>query len=172
MSDQKEITPYDHLGYNNNNTNAADIMVKANAIIAKRNVGAISKCTPELIAVLEEAISTGRTVIQACQEAGINDSTYWRWLAIVPGFKDTMSLAHKANATARIYKHQHISEIIDLSEVEPKEQMAYLRKQEQAQRFDMEIAKRRDPATWGDKQINANVNVTVEKADLSEWFNG
>jgi transposase-like protein len=168
--DDKTITPYPD-GSNGNNIDAVNILAKAAEIIEKRNQGAISKCSPEIIADLEQYISEGDTVRQAAEKAGVSEATYYRWMSVIPGFQEAMARAHKMQGTARLYKHQHIAEAMDLQTIDPKEQMAYLRKQEQLQRFDLEIAKRRDPGTWGDKQVNVNLNANVSDADVSKWFN-
>lgn len=162
---------YRHDGSNGNNIDAVNILAEASKIIAKRNAGAISKCSPEVIAGLEEAITEGMTVQQAADKNGISVNTYYRWVAIVPGFREAMTHAHQLQATARMYRHQSDMDSIDVTKLDPKLAMAHLRRQEQAARLDLEIAKRRDPATWGDKQLNVNVNATLTDEDISKWFN-
>lgn len=169
MADNLPVTYAD--GSNGNNIDAVNILAEASKIIAKRNAGAIAKCSPDIIASLEESITEGLTVKESAEKAGISVATYYRWLAIVPGFQDAMAHAHKLQATARMYRHQSDMESLDVDSLDPKLAMAHLRRQEQAARLDLEIAKRRDPATWGDKQLNVNVNATVTDEDVAKWFN-
>jgi hypothetical protein len=165
--------PYSSIGYNNNNF-PPNIIEDTKALRAKRNAGALAKCDPVVMTTILDEIETGKTVAQACQKAKVSEATYYRWCVLLPDFKEMVSLAQKSQSTARMYKHQHDMEVLDVDSLDPKLAMAHLRRQEQAARLDLEIAKRRDHATWGDKQQNLNMNVNVEvpaNADLSGWLN-
>lgn len=139
----------------------------------KRNAGAVSKYNADTVAILLEQIECGATIPEACSRAKIDESTYHRWRVLIPAFGDALAHAQQHQISARIYKHQHKMDTIDVDTLDPKLAMAHLRKQEQSARMDLEIAKRRDPLNWGDKAQNLNLNVhatsSLDDIDLSKF---
>lgn len=167
------MATYAAKGCNNNNM-PSNLIADASALIEKRNRGAIAKCTPEMIETLIGELESGKTVEDACKTVNIGRDTFYRWKVALPDFSDMVDRAHKSQAAARIYQHQHDMAVLDVDSLDPKLAMAHLRRQEQAARLDLEIAKRRDAATWGDRSQNLNINVAVEvpaKFDLSGYLN-
>lgn len=159
------VAIYSAIGYTGSNI-PPDLIANIETERTKRNTGAIAKCTPEMMSSILDGLEEGNTVEQVCQSVGIARGTFYRWCVLIPAFKDMVDRAHKAQATARMYDHQHKMESIDVDSLDPKLAMAHLRRQEQAARLDLEIAKRRDPATWGDKSQNLNINVNSEVSPL------
>jgi hypothetical protein len=157
-------------GVNGHNI-APDVMEQIEKRRDVRKTGAVSKCTPERVDQILDDIESGLTETEACTKNGITIQCLWNWKQIVPGFVEAIAQAHKCQMSARLDKRRDDMEQLDVDTLDPKLAMAHLRKQEQLFKADLEVAKRRDPETWGDKQqnINLNVNAEVSPVDLSKF---
>ncbi len=156
---------------NNGNNLPIGIVEAIQAKLQERRAGAASKITPELVDVLINEVVGGSTEKAACQKAGVSVQTLWSWKQLVPGFSELIADAHKAQVAARIDNIQQTMEETDVDSLDPKLAMAHLRRQEQLFKANLEVAKRRDPATWGDRMqnMNLNINTNISPVDLSKY---
>jgi hypothetical protein len=156
-------------GTNGNNTKQG-LMSSIESRREKRRVGAASRCTPTTVDIILDSLESGTTEAEACKNAGISVQTLWAWKQVIPGFVESVALAHKQQIACRIDNVQRKMEEIDVDTLDPKLAMAHLRKIDQLFRANMEVAKRRDPATWGDRQLNVTISTELDPVDLSKYL--
>ena len=158
-------------GTNGNNI-PAGIVEAIQVKLRERRTGAASKISPELVDTIINEIVGGSTEKAACSKAGITVQTLWAWKQLIPGFVELIADAHKCQVASRLDNIQQTMEATDVDSLDPKLAMAHLRRQEQLFKANLEIAKRRDPATWGDRtqNMNINLNADISPVDLSKYF--
>lgn len=157
-------------GHNLVPTFGADVV----SIIEKKRMGAEQKITADQYAEVLLRIEDGEYVEHACKQVGISKASFYR---LKEAFTSLQDVAHHAQ---RVGEHALLDKALNnvvsydpASEADTKLAQVKVTQQRSAFQATVEYLKRKNPAQWGDKvqNLNVNANVDISPVDFSKYVN-
>jgi hypothetical protein len=165
------IIPQSLTNRGNNGRNLPSAGEGLEGFLEARRVGRASLFTQEAAATIIEGAEDGKTMKELATTLGINRSTIWSWIQLVPGFADEVARAREYQGHAAADDAIDLLDNVSLASIDAKQNMAELRKAEQRARIRMQLAECFNFNQYGKKKqsMNVNLNATISPVDLSRF---